>query len=498
MAELCAGGESFGGNGKTTMKHQKSPLIVFLGLLVFAVTPASAENLLDVYRLAVMYDPVLREAEANYLARRQAMPLARSVILPSVSLSYGSSMAFQQDPNRPTNFASGQPDPNIRSTEFERDSANWTIRLNQPVFDWGGYVGLRQAGKRVAQAETDLALARQDLLVRVATSYFQVLAAEDTLVSETTAREAIGQQLEQAQRRFEVGLIAVTGVQEAQAGYDQAIAAEIGAQQVLATAREFLREIIGESVMELAAPMAEIPLMRPDPDNAETWVQTALDQNLALISSRIASDIALDDVAIQRSVRLPTLSFSGNLGQSGSSTTRINNLVANPPCLNQPLFGCPPEETGSESEAQSYSLSLSFSIPIYSGGVNGARIRQAVYQHRAALEALERVARATERETRDAYLSVISEIARVRALRQAVQSSSTALQATEASFTVGDRTTVDVLVSQNTLRRAQTSYARSRYDYILNILRLKQAAGSLTIEDLEEVSDWLEGQEPAP
>ena len=475
------------------MRHFRKRLIAFLGLLACAATPVSAENLLEIYRLALMYDPILREAEANYLARRQVMPMARSFVLPSLSLSVGSSTAHQQDPNRPTNFASGQPDSNILSTEFERDSSNGSVRLNQSLFDWGAYVGLRQAGKRVAQAETDLALTRQELLVRVASSYFQVLAAEDTLVSEITAREAIGRQLEQAQRRFEVGLIAITDVSEAQAAYDQAIAAEIGAQQAVTTAREFLREIIGESVMELAGPMNEIPLMRPDPDNAEAWVETALDRNLALISSRIASDIALDDVAIQRSVRFPSLNLSGTLGQSGSSTTRINNLVANPPCLNQAIFRCPPEETGSESEAQSYGLSLNFSIPIYSGGVNGARIQQAVYQHRATLEALERVARATERATRDAYLSVISEIARVQALRQAVQSSSTALQATEAGFEVGTRTTVDVLVSQNTLRGAETGYARSRYTYILNILRLKQAAGSLTIEDLEEVSSWLEG-----
>ena len=474
------------------MRQPGKRLTALFASLICAATPASAENLLEVYELALMYDPVLREAEANYLARRQIMPMARSFVLPSLSLAVGGSTAFQQDPNQPINFASGQPDPDILSTEFERDSTNWSIRMNQAVFNWGAFVGLQQAGKALAQAETDLALTRQELLVRVATSYFQVLAAEDTLVSETTAREAIGRQLEQAQRRFEVGLIAITDVQEAQAGYDQAIAAEIGAQQAVATAREFLREIIGESVMELAGPMEEIPLMRPDPDNAESWVQTALDQNLALISSRIASDIALDEVSMQRSVRYPTVSLSGNFGESASRTTRINNLVANPPCLQQP-FRCPPEETGSESQAQGFSLSLNFSVPIYSGGVNGARIQQAVYQHRATLEALERVARATERETRDAYLSVISEIARVQALQQAVQSSTTALQATEAGFEVGTRTTVDVLVSQNTLRRAQTTYARSRYDYILNILRLKQAAGSLTLEDIEEVSSWLEG-----
>lgn len=475
------------------MRYFAKRLIGLFGLLACTAGPVSAENLLDVYRLALMYDPVLREAEATYLVRRQTMPLARSAVLPTLSLSAGGSSAFQQDPNRPTNFATGQPDPNILSTEFERESSNWSIRLNQNVFNWGAFVGLRQAEKVILQAETDLELTRQDLLVRVANAYFQVLAAEDTLASETTAREAIGRQLEQAQRRFEVGLIAITDVQEAQAGYDQAIAAEIGAQQVVATAREFLREIIGEYVMELDGPMDEIPLMRPDPDNAEDWVQTALDQNLALISSRIASDIALDDVAIQRSVRLPTLSFSGSLGESGSETTRINNLVTNPPCLTIGAFFCPPGETSSESAAESYSFSLNFSVPIYSGGVNGARIQQAVYQHRATLETLERVARATERETRDAYLSVISEIARVQALRQAVESSATALQATEAGFEVGTRTTVDVLVSQNTLLRAQTTYARSRYDYILNILRLKMAAGSLTVEDLEEVSGWLEG-----
>jgi outer membrane protein len=131
-------------------------------------------------------------------------------------------------------------------------------------------------------------------------------------------------------------------------------------------------------------------------------------------------------------------------------------------------------------------------VPIYTGGFNSSRIQQAVYQHRASLEALERIARQTEREARDAYLSVISEISRVRALRQAVESSRTALRATEAGFEVGTRTTVDVLVSQNNLRQAETAYARSRYDYILNVLRLKLASGSLSIADIEEVNQWLD------
>jgi len=466
-------------------------LILAVALFTCAASPVSAEDLMEIYERALQYDPIIREAEASYLARLEAKPQARSAILPFLSLSAGSSTQHSEDPNRPTNFATGQPDPDIISTEVDRDGSSWSVSLNQTVFDWGQFLALKQADKLLAQAETDYQVARQDLLVRVATTYFLVLAAEDTLASEVAAREAIGRQLEQAERRFEVGLIAITDVQEAQAGYDQAIAAEIGAQQNLATTLEFLREIIGESVTDLAGPAVEIPLLRPDPDRAEDWVQTALDQNLQLISSRIASDITLDDVSIQRSVRLPTLRLSGSLGSSSSDTTRINNLIANAPCQQIP-GSCPPLRSPSQSDSETYSFALSFSIPLYAGGFNSSRIQQSVYQHRASLETLEQVARATERETRDAYLSVISEISRVAALRQAVESSETALRATEAGFEVGTRTTVDVLVSQNNLRQAQTTYARSRYDYILNVLRLKLAAGSLSATDFEEVNGWLE------
>ena len=462
-----------------------------IGLFICAASPAIAEDLLDIYERAAQFDPVIRQAEATYLATLEIKPQARSAVLPSLDLSAGSSTSHTTDPNRPTNFATGEIDPDIESTEVDRDSGSWSVGLTQTVFDWGQILSLRQADKLLAQAEIDYQIARQDLLVRVATTYFMVLAAEDTLASEVAAREAIGRQLEQAERRFEVGLIAITDVQEAQAGYDQAIAAEIAAQQNLATTQEFLREIIGESVVDLAGPAVEIPLLRPDPANAEEWVQTALDQNLLLISSRIASDVALEEVAIQRSVRLPRLSLSGRFGESRSETVRINNLLSDARCLQVPIT-CPPLRTPSNSDAESYSFSLNFSIPLFAGGFNRSRIQQSVYQHRASLEALEAVARATERETRDAYLSVISEISRVMALRQAVESSETALRATEAGFEVGTRTTVDVLISQNLLSAAETTYARSRYDYILNVLRLKLAAGSLSVADFEEVNGWLE------
>lgn len=473
------------------MSRYTDRILIVVSLFICAASPVAAEDLMEIYERAVQYDPVLRQAEAIYLARLEARPQARSSLLPSLWFSAGSSTSHSEDPNRPINFASGQPDPDIISREQDQTGSNFNVSLSQTVFDWGQFLALKQADRFLTQTEINYQIARQNLLVRVATTYFMVLAAEDTLASEVAAREAIGRQLEQAERRFEVGLLAITDAQEAQAGYDLAIAAEILAQQNLATTQEFLREIIGESVVDLAGPAVEIPLLRPDPANAEEWVQTALDQSLPLISSRIESDIALDEISIQRSVRLPRLSFSGSVGESGSATTRINNLINNAPCL-QNSSACPPLRADSQSDSQRYSFSLNFSIPLFAGGYNSSRIQQSVYEHRASLEGLEAVARATERETRDAYLSVISEISRVMALRQAVESSQTALRATEAGFEVGTRTTVDVLISQNLLSAAETTYARSRYDYILNVLRLKLAAGSLNVTDFEEVNSWLE------
>jgi outer membrane protein len=288
----------------------------------------------------------------------------------------------------------------------------------------------------------------------------------------------VSRQLEQSQRRFEVGLIAITDVQQSQAGFDDAVAVEIEAQRLLSTAHEQLREIVGEIVMDLASPTDELPLLTPDPANAEQWVQAALDSNLALQSSRLAAEVASDEVDIQRGSRLPTLSLSASYNDDEQDRL-------------QTLFRGLVEVTPSTQLPQGYSWNLDLRFPIYTGGLNRSRIQQSVYRERAATEALERIARQTERETRDAYLGVISEISRVRALRQAVESNRTALRATEAGFEVGTQTTVDVLASQNNLRRAETTYSRSRYDYMINVLRLKQAAGSLSEADVEQVDGWL-------
>jgi outer membrane protein len=353
------------------------------------------------------------------------------------------------------------------------------------VFDWSLYAQLRQSDKRVTRAETDYEAAKQQLLVRVATAYFNVLAAEDNLSSAVAAREAIARQLEQANRRFEVGLIAITDVQQSQAGFDNAVADEIDAQRSLATSQEQLREIIGVIVDELAGPTDNLPLLTPDPADAEEWVRMALSQNLALVSQRLATDIADDQIDIDRGNRLPTLSLSASYNES------LTDSVST-------VFGTGTQFPGGQSirpstqEPQGRNWSIDLRFPIFTGGANRSRIQQSVYLHRAATETLERIARQTERQTRDAYLGVTSAISRVGALRQAVESNRTALRATEAGFEVGTQTTVDVLNTQNQLRRAETEYSRSRYQYMLDILSLKQAAGSLTVTDLEQLDSWLQ------
>ncbi|MDX1563285.1 MAG: TolC family protein, partial [Gammaproteobacteria bacterium] len=234
-------------------------------ILLTAASAEAQEGLLEIYERALVNDPVVREAEANFLATAEVKAQARSGILPSLQFGSSFSDSHSENPDPPLDFFTGEPSTVFSSTESDSESTSLSLSLNQTVFDWGTFLSLKQADKTVARAEIDLAAVRQELLIRVAEAYFNVLAAEDSLASEIAARESIARQLEQAQRRNEVGLDPITVVQEAQAGYDQAVAAVIAAERVLATAQEVLREIIDDYVVDLKSPVEELPLIRPNP-----------------------------------------------------------------------------------------------------------------------------------------------------------------------------------------------------------------------------------------
>jgi outer membrane protein len=476
----------------------KSTTICGLAAVLLVAQVGRADTLLDVYRLARQNDPQLREADANRLAIRETKPQARGALLPQVSASGNldwtnndGSNVFGQVDSTDADGDGNTAEVFILNRDFDgrNDSQSWTLDLRQTVFRWDQWVRFRQADKQALQADVDYRVAEISLYTRVADAYFNVLAAEDTLASNVAAREAIGRQLEQAQKRFEVGLIAITDVQEAQSGFDQAVAAEILAKRQLATNKEVLREIIGDYPGELAKPRAEIPLISPAPADENRWVELALQQNLSLQSAQIGAQIARDDIRIARSDHLPTVDFvasRGDVDTNGNQRTALNF----PGVPTTPLSAANPQPTDFQTSQDSFGLQ--FALPLFSGGTTNSRVQQAVYQHRASKERLERIARQTERLTRDAYLAVNSEISRVKALQQALKSAQTALQATEAGFDVGTRTTVDVLDARRQLFIAETNYARSRYDYIVNVLKLKEAAGSLAEPDIIEVEGWLD------
>lgn len=441
---------------------------------------AQAASLLEIYQQALQSDPQIHEAEARRLAALESKPQARSVLLPQLSASGEWSRV------EPSGSSFEPSTGGTISFDQSTDTSFWRIEMRQTLFRWDQVVNLRQADKEVARAEAVREAAQQDLIVRVAERYFGVLAAEDRLTSIHADRTAIARQLEQAKQRFEVGLIAITDVQESQAAYDQSVADEIAAKRSLATAREFLREITGEYVPALSAPGEDFPLITPTPNDEASWVDLSMSQNLNLLASRLDEKIARDEIAFRRTGHYPSIDLVARTSETTSDGDSTISRPGAPPLV-------PPSTTTEDIDTTQDTdyIGIQFTVPIFSGGGTSSRVREAVYLHRAAREQLQRVTRETERQARDAYLGVVSERSRVKALQQAVRSSRTALEATQAGFEVGTRTIVDVLNSQFSLYLAITNYYQSRYDYVLNALRLKQAAGNLAVQDLERIDGFL-------
>ncbi len=463
---------------------RKKSLVLALGVaLSLAGNVARSENLLEVYQAAAKSDPKILEAEARRMAALEVRPQARGALLPQINATgnlatrnsesnanFPQAVDIDGDPSTP-------PEVVIVNNEQESDSDLWSIagELRQTVFNWAQWQTLKRAGSEVALAEANYRAAQQDLLVRVAGRYFDVLAAEDTLIAAEATVQAVTRQLEQAEKRFEVGLIAITDVQEARAAHDSATAGVILAKRALATAQEFLRELTGEQYAVLSKPADDMPLDQPQPAGEDDWVARANEQNLNVIAARLDTDIAKDNVRIAQSGHMPVLDIVGTYNKYDATTTQTNNGL-----------------TGSaDSDQTQDQIGLQLTVPIYSGGVVSSQVRQQVYLHRAARERLEGALRQAERETRDSYLGVIAEKARVQALKQAVKSNQTALEATEAGFDVGTRTTVDVLEARRRLFEAERDYARSRYDYLINVVRLKSAAGALVPTDLASINNSL-------
>lgn len=442
--------------------HLTGLLVAILGLPgAFAAT-----DLLGVLADAETRDPQYREAEARALAIAEGVPQARAELwFPTLALTAGASRVVQDIENEQAFGAGG-------NVAFS--TQNFRLNMTQPVWRYDRYIALKQADERVQQAQLEVLFARQDLMVRTAERYFDVLAALDSLAFAKAEMQSLESQLDQARQRFEVGLIAITDVQEAQAGFDRAVAAEIAARNQLENAHEALREVTEVYHADLVPLGESMPLAVPEPADIDAWTESALSGNLQLAASRIAADVARREIRRQYAQHLPTLDLVGGHGFNKQGGR----------------FGA--------TEVTQSDIGVELNVPVFEGGRTVSLTRQAGHEHTVALEQLEQTRRTVQRQAREAYLGVISQIGSVKALKQAVVSSRTALESTRAGFEVGTRTAIDVVGAERGLSQALRDYARARYDYILETLRLKRAAGSLQPEDIAVTNAWLDETATVP
>ncbi len=441
--------------------------LLCLALAVPALVPglAHANDLLRVYELAVQNDTAIRAAQFARDASLEVRPQARALLLPQLNSGYNYGYSESESTGTSIDATTGAPVGFSRSNEGVDRSLS--ISLSQTLFSLEDWRRLKQSSEQVALAQVIYRNNEQNLLLRVSEAYFGVLGARDDLRSAQAEKTAVERQLEQAKRRFEVGLSAITDVQEAQARYDLTVATELAAQQALAAAEEALTEITKDPVRDLASLQDDIPLPTPNPLSVDHWIQHARDSNLDLLASQLNYNIAERSVGIAKARHLPTLGLSGRYSDGR------NEAGAFP------------------SDSTTSSVGLGVTLPIFSGGATQSGVRQAIATREQREVEFEGTGRLVERNTRNAFQGVVTGAAQVRALKQAVLSSRTALQASETGLEVGTRTAIDVLNAQQQLYAAERNYYQSRYDYLLSVLRLKSSAGRLSAADLAEIDALL-------
>ena len=433
----------------------KIKFLVALCFFTFFQT-LQAQDLLETYRLALLNDPQLKKAHFTQFAVAESKSQSIAKMLPKISASANSSR--DRIHNKKSTFQ--------RAGVQNYWDHGLTINFSQPIFHWEHWVELSQSENRIAKIEAQYQTELQNLIFRTTEAYFDVLAAQDSLEFTLAERKAIERQLEQAKQRFDVGLIAITDVYEAQAEHDTALADQIEAKNLLDDSKEILREIIGENNVTLSGLSKKIDFTFPVPNDINKWSKIAETNNLTIIAALNEAEVRRKDISIQRSGHLPTLDVVARYGRQDAGSS----------------FGL---------RGDTQSVGLELNVPIFEGGLINLRTRQAEYDYQVAKEELLLTKRQVTREIRNAFRDVFSSISRVRALKAAVSSAKSSLEATEAGFEVGTRTMVEVLSEQRDLYRTKTDYSRSRYDYLINGIKLKQAASNLTEQDLNSINQYL-------
>ncbi len=438
----------------------------FISLLVLFISSfwslsSFATDLLQVYRDAQQNDPTFKSAEAQWLATQQLIPINRAALLPSFVAS-----GFDNAAHTRQSFAD-------TSNSFNQSEYAYALTLNQTIFNWQYWKLLSTAKSQVKQAQANFYSASQDLMLRVSSAYFAVLQAYETLQVTQATKRSLAEQFHQTHEQFKVGLIANTGVEQVQASYDNVVAQEIANKNNVSNKLEELRAITGIFYTQLDGLRTTMPLVSPKPENINAWVGIAASQNYAIKAAYYAMMAARENIKVQRAGHLPVVT-----GTAQYSWDHINNVNIIGNVL-----------TPVTTETSQVGVNVNF--PVYQGGLILAQTRQASYQYAEASAQMEIAYRSTLTQARESYLGVMSGISKIKADRQAIQSNLSSLSATKAAYTVGTNTIVDVLQQQQFLYDTQTTYATDQFNYIINTLTLKQAAGTLSDRDIVAINSWL-------
>ena len=450
------------------------PLAAALALALAPAAGAQAADLLDAYQLARAGDPQFSAAESSRLVTREGAAQARAAMLPQIGAS--GSYGRRESDDSGTQVLGGQPFP-PSDTSSESTSQEVGVSLSQMIFDRSRFTRLAAQQSLARAADFTLESAGDTLITRTSAAYFDVLVAIETLAAAEAQETALQKQLDFADKRLEVGLAPITDVHEARAQYEAARANVVVTRARLADAYQALTEITGVPVTDLEGLPADFQPQLPAAGGADEWVATALASNPNLQAASLQVDAAKSDIATARARRWPTVYLNGSYGDSsvdGSSTDNIDAIASD-----------------FENESQSRSLGIVVDLPIFEGGAIRSQVRQAVAQRDVRADQFEQERRAVERNTRNAYQTLVAGVSEVEARRLALVSAQAAYEASQVGFEVGTRTVIDVLLNQRTLFDAQQQYAFARYNFLQNRLLLEQAAGTLDIADVQEINRLL-------
>ncbi|MCX7170636.1 MAG: TolC family outer membrane protein [Proteobacteria bacterium] len=436
-------------------------------LLIAAFTAGSAEaiDLLGAYRDAIGYDAQINSARAALSAGREKMPQGRAGLLPAVSLAANTAW-------NDIDYKARTEPPGENKVKY--NSNCWSVSLSQPLFRWQNWESYKQSELAVVQAEAQYELARQDLALRLAQAYFDVLLAEETLASAQAQKTAIAEQLASAKRNFEVGTATITDTHEAQARFDLTTAQEIAAGNDLQVRRESLHTIIGKDAAALKKLRGGVQIASPQPDDINQWVASAESNNLTVQLGRAGLEIAGREIQKQRAGHYPTLDLVASRGRSSlTDTLSVGRTLP-----------------GSDTDVSIIGLQLA--IPLFAGGSIASRDREAAALREKASADLDNARRSAALSARQAYLGVTSGLSQVKALEQAMISSQSALDSNKLGYEVGVRINIDVLNAQQQLYSTRRDLAKARLDTLIAQLKLKAAAGALNEADINAVNGLLE------